>query len=101
MTLLEQTTQSVQLDVRTPQPAMLVLADTNYPGWAATVDAAATPILPADYVFRAVEVPAGEHTVEFVFSPPTLKIGATISLLALLVSAALLALELVRARARH
>jgi hypothetical protein len=41
-----------------------------------------TPIMRGDYLFRTVAVPAGEHTVEFVYQPMALTIGAGISLLA-------------------
>ncbi|MBV9545545.1 MAG: YfhO family protein, partial [Chloroflexi bacterium] len=98
VTLLDQSSGSVQIDVRTPQPAILVLADTNYAGWSASINGAPAPIVTADYLFRAVEVPAGEHTVQFVFSPATFKIGAVISLLALMLSAALLGIPVLRAR---
>ena len=47
----------------------LVLADLAYPGWRARMDGAPAPILTVDGVFRGVEVPAGEHVIEFRYLP--------------------------------
>jgi hypothetical protein len=60
---------------------LLVLADTDYPGWVAEVDGKATTIYRANLTQRAVVVPAGEHLVRFVFEAPTVRYGALITLL--------------------
>ena len=52
------------------RPAVLVLADMNYPGWEVRVDGEARPLLTADGYFRAVALPAGAHDVAFAFAPP-------------------------------
>jgi len=48
---------------------LLVLHDLYYPGWLAEIDGMATPILCADVLFRALEVPAGTHRITFRFAP--------------------------------
>jgi uncharacterized membrane protein YfhO len=48
---------------------LLVLHDTYYPGWIAEIDGRLAPILRADELFRAVELPAGTHRVMFRFTP--------------------------------
>jgi len=68
----------------TPTPPLLILSETHYPGWQATVDGQPAPIFRADYVLRAVPVPAGEHTVELTFRPLTFTLGAIVSALTLL-----------------
>jgi hypothetical protein len=73
------------LRVETPRPALLVLTDLFYPGWTATVDGAPTRIWPAYHAFRAVEVPAGTHDVEFRYRPASFTAGLTISGLSLVV----------------
>ena len=55
-----------------------------YPGWRATVDGQPAPIERANYAFRAVYVPAGQHTVQFVFDPLIWKVGLAVSGLTLL-----------------
>jgi uncharacterized membrane protein YfhO len=62
---------------------LLILSDTFYPGWHAYIDEKEVKIYQADYIFRAVEIPPGEHKVEFIYAPASFKIGATMSLIAL------------------
>jgi hypothetical protein len=47
----------------------VVLNDLWHPWWTAEVDGKPTPILRANVIFRAVEVPPGKHTIRFVFRP--------------------------------
>jgi hypothetical protein len=81
--------ERVRLDVSATAPAMLFLADLDYPGWRATVDGRDTPIYRANYLFRAVHVPAGQHTVEFVYQPRSFRLGlfVTVAATALVVAA--------------
>jgi hypothetical protein len=72
------------LRVRAPARGFVVLADQYFPGWEATVNDAPTPIVRANYVFRVVEVPAGESRVEFRYAPGSVRLGAWVSGLTLL-----------------
>ncbi len=54
----------------------LVLADSYFPGWLAFIDEQDTPLYKADYNFRAVFVPSGEHTIRFKYSPVSFRVGA-------------------------
>jgi hypothetical protein len=65
-------------------PALLVLAENDYPGWEVTVDGQSAEGLTAYTSLRAVCVPAGEHTVEWRFTPRLYYVGATVSAVALL-----------------
>lgn len=64
-------------------PGVLVLTDNNFPGWKVNVDGQPADVLTADYTFRGVPLPAGEHLVEFNFAPPSLLVGGIISALSL------------------
>ena len=54
-------------------------------GWRATVDGAKADILPANGMYMGVMLDAGRHTIELRYSMPGLRLGALISLLALIV----------------
>jgi hypothetical protein len=64
-------------------PGRLVVADLVYPGWKVSIDGHGAPAL-ADGDLRAVEVPAGAKLVTWTFTPPGVRLGAGISLVALL-----------------
>jgi hypothetical protein len=76
---------TMQLEVATEAPGVLVLTETYAPGWRATLDNQPTPIYPANHAFRAVVVPAGTHSITFTYAPPVMTWGASISAGALLV----------------
>jgi hypothetical protein len=57
----------------------VVLTEGYDPGWRATVDGVATPVLRANVAFRAVEVPAGRHVVEMVYRPRAVVLGVGLS----------------------
>jgi hypothetical protein len=76
------------IEVRSKEKSVLVLADTDYPGWEATVDGRPVPILRANLAFRAVETPPGNHLVEFHFRPSSARHGLIASMLFLLLSLA-------------
>ena len=59
----------IVIDLDAPAGGVLVLNDVWHPWWRARIDGAATDILKANVLFRAVVVPAGAHTVRFTFHP--------------------------------
>ncbi len=62
---------------------LLVLSERFSPGWQATLDRHDVDILRANYILRAVAVPAGRHTIHLQYRPPTYLWGLGISLCAL------------------
>jgi hypothetical protein len=71
----ERSGDRIRLDVEAEDDALLVLADTWYPGWEARVDGRPAEILPADLAFRGVAVPKGRHEVAFEFRPSCVRQG--------------------------
>ena len=74
----------VELIAKTESPTYLVLSDVYYPGWTATIDNQPTRVYPANFAFRAVLVPPGEHRVTFTFEPALWHAGLGISVVVLL-----------------
>lgn len=81
--------RGTSLRVKAARPATLVVADTDYPGWEATVNGEPVPIRRANLAFRAVEVPAGESNVEFRFRPASARHGFIASIFFLALSVAM------------
>jgi len=72
----------IVIRVEADSPGWLVLSDVWYPGWRAWVDGEPVTVLRANYLFRAVEVPAGPHEVVFAYRPVWFYAGLVVSLLA-------------------
>jgi len=88
--------------VRSQKGGVVVLSEIYYPGWTCTIDGEATGIARANYVLRAIKVPAGEHEVVMTFDPQTVHITEAIAYSALallgLMLIALLAFSLYRSK---
>lgn len=69
----------VVVGVRMGCAGVLILGDTNFPGWEAKLDGQPAEILAAYGVVRGVVVPAGEHQVEFRYRPRSVLFGAAMS----------------------
>lgn len=87
-TIISENPQRVTVQVETAASGYLVLLDTYYPGWRATVDGQSVPIYRANTIDRAVFVPAGAHRVEFTYRPYWLRLGLWLALLDLISIAA-------------
>ena len=61
--------QEVRIRTTASSSALLILSDSYYPGWEATIDNQPTKIYPANLNERAVIFPAGEHEVIFRYEP--------------------------------
>jgi uncharacterized membrane protein YfhO len=79
----------VAIKVHADRRSELVLSDVYYPGWHATVDGRPVRIDRVDYLLRGVPVPAGNHRVEFSYDPASFRIGWFVSLVVILILAAM------------
>jgi hypothetical protein len=83
--IVDDRTDRVRIEARLSVAGCVVLLDTYDPGWKATVDGHAAPVLRANGVFRAVKVGPGTHAIEFVYRPWPVLVGLSLSGATLLV----------------
>ena len=63
-------------------PQLAVLSEIYYPkGWKMFIDNKEVPYIKADYLLRAVHVPAGNHTLKMIFAPEVIAKGKLISMI--------------------
>jgi len=89
--IVEYEANRVLIETTSNQAGFLFLTDAYYPGWRVRLDGQEETVYQADYLFRAVLVPPGQHILEFTFDPVAFKIGLTVALttVAVLVTAAI------------
>ncbi|MCA9916922.1 MAG: YfhO family protein [Anaerolineales bacterium] len=78
--LLRYDLNETAVQINTTQPAYLLLTDMAAPGWTAKMDGQPAEIVTANYAFRAVFVPVGQHEVQFSYRPPGWLAGLALSL---------------------
>lgn len=76
-------------------PQLALFSEVFFPwGWVAKVDAQEVPIVRANYILRAINVPAGEHEIEFEFAPSTVKNSTTVAYVSIIIIYLLVAMAL-------
>lgn len=61
---------------------LLVLSDTFFPGWKATIDGKQSEIYRTNYTFRGVVIPKGKHSIVFSYMPLSFLLGFAVSVVA-------------------
>jgi len=84
-----------------PSAGFIFLNDIFVPGWRALVDGAETKIYRADYLFMAIPVDAGEHSIEVEYRPAGFRAGVWVSLLSAAAIALGIAFNAARTRTRQ
>lgn len=80
--VIKETHTEIIIDVnQLTVPSVLVLTDTYYPGWSATIDGKETPIYPANITQRAIVLPAQSKEVIVRYQPRSVAWGLIISLI--------------------
>ena len=70
-------------EVNSPKGGVVVFSEIYYPGWQAFIDGREVEVGRADYILRALQVPAGKHEVVMTFDPVSLHTTETIAYIAL------------------
>jgi uncharacterized membrane protein YfhO len=83
--ILSQNSDSISLEVNSSQAGWLVLSDVWYPGWGASLDRKEIPIFHADYLFRTVNISAGDHIIIFDYHPESFVIGTYLSIFSIII----------------
>lgn len=101
ITLTAQTPDSRDYEYESSVPGCMVFSEIYYPfGWKASIDGEAADHYRVNYMLRAMDVPAGHHTIHFVFDPDSVRKGDSLAmvfiLIMYLVSLGLIALGVVR-----
>ena len=88
--LLSAETTRIEASCQGDEPGIAVLVEQSAPGWSATVNGNDVPIYVANFVGRAVPIPAGKSNIVMRFRPPGLVLGGIVSLLAVAIASTLL-----------
>ena len=72
--------ETVDVEVDAAEPSLVVVAQTYYHNWRATIDGQPTALLRANVAFQAVQVPAGRHQLHFYYRDRAFEAGAWIAL---------------------
>ncbi len=89
------------LSIDTQRDGYLVVSDLYTPDWKAKMDGNATPVVDADYAYRAVYLTAGDHSVEFYYQPVSYSVGRVMSLVGVSVLVVLGGVVIYRLWKRH
>lgn len=70
----------LEYSARMDKAGIAVFSEIFYPdGWRAWIDGEEVPVVRANYIVRALRVPAGTHTIRFSFEPGSYKTGLLLS----------------------
>jgi hypothetical protein len=77
---INETPESINLEANCRERSLLVVADTFYPGWGATVDGISKPLVKVNQIARGVVLSPGNHIVRMSYQPASLAIGLVLAL---------------------
>lgn len=87
ITLTDYQPNALKYEVDSKNGGVVVFSEIYYPGWISYIDGKEVEHGRADYILRAMNVPAGKHQIEFRFDPKSLHTTETIAYTALAILA--------------
>lgn len=75
---------SATIKTSSPDDSTAIMTDLYFPGWEVTIDGEPTDGYRFEGLFRAVDVPAGEHTIEWSYHPGSVRTGLWISVVSVI-----------------
>ena len=80
------TPKQLDYDYTTSQPGTIVFSEIYYPyGWKASIDGEPVDHYRVNYTLRALNVPAGEHHITFLFDPDSVRKGDRIATICIVI----------------
>jgi Bacterial membrane protein YfhO len=70
----------IEMETSREDEGYLVLSEVFYDGWRAYLDGKEQPVIRTNYMLRGIHVPPGDHKIQFVYRPQSLRNGALLSL---------------------
>lgn len=87
ISLIKNLNDHITYHSNTTKAQFAVFSEIYYPnGWKAFIDGKETPVVKVDYALRGLNIPAGDHTIQFDFAPASYILGDTLSLIAGIIS---------------
>jgi len=77
--IVERSLNTLTVSVDAARYSWLVVNESWDPGWTALLDGTPAAVLPGDYAFRTMPIPAGQHTLQLRYQPTSVLLGAIIS----------------------
>jgi hypothetical protein len=83
--LISYQSDKVDFMTKTNGNMLLYISDNYFPGWLAFIDGNSSLLYRANYAFRAVPVPSGEHKIEFIYKPKSFVYGVIVSVVGIII----------------
>jgi len=79
--LVDKKPNYLKYKAKTDEKGLVVFSEVYYPhGWVSLINGVAVDHFQVNYILRGMEIPEGEHVIEFIFDPKVVKTGSTVSL---------------------
>lgn len=77
---IENNNDEIKYEFNAATNQFAVFSEVYYPlGWEAYIDGKKTPYVKTNYALRGLAIPAGKHSVEFIFDPKSVRVGESIA----------------------